>query len=96
LVKIEGLGVAGSNPAFEHPEHNVPPSPDEMLETITPTRRGNTLDPEVRNSALQGRGGVIYLMVRYAEAVCVYCLTMHAVSILVALLTYRVIVGALT
>jgi uncharacterized membrane protein len=39
---------------------------------------------------------MIYLMIRYAGAVCVYCLTMHAVSILVALLTYRVIVGALT
>jgi hypothetical protein len=58
LVKIEGLGVAGLSPAFEHPEHNVPPSPDEMiLETITPTRRGNTLDPEVRNPALQGGEG---------------------------------------
>jgi hypothetical protein len=58
LVKIEGLGVAGSNPAFEHTEHNVPPSPDEMiLETITPHQRGNTLDPEVRNSALQGGEG---------------------------------------
>jgi len=53
------LGVAGLNPAFEHSENNVPPSPDEMCETITPTRRGNTLDPEVRNPALQGRGGVI-------------------------------------
>jgi hypothetical protein len=60
LVKIEGLGVAGWNPAFEHPEHNVPPSPDEMLETITPARRGNTLDPEVRNPALKERGGVIW------------------------------------
>jgi DNA-directed RNA polymerase specialized sigma24 family protein len=38
-------------------EHSVPLSPDEMLETITPTRRGNTLDPEVRNPALQRRGG---------------------------------------
>jgi hypothetical protein len=38
-------------------EHSVPPSPDEILETITPTRRGNTLDPEVRNPALQRRGG---------------------------------------
>jgi hypothetical protein len=59
LVKIEGLGVAGSNPAFKHSEHSVPPSPDEMFKTITPTRRGNTLDPEIRNSALQGRGGVM-------------------------------------
>jgi hypothetical protein len=59
LVKIEGLGVAGSNPAFKHSEHSVPPSPDEMFETITPTRRANTLDPEVRNPALKGRGGVI-------------------------------------
>ncbi len=90
------MGVAGSNPAFKHSEHSVPPSPDEMFETITPTRRGNTLDPEVRNPALQGRGGVIYLMIRYAGAVCVYCLTMHAVSILVTLLTYRAIVEALT
>jgi hypothetical protein len=96
-LKSRAWGLRGRNPAFEHLENNVPPSPDEMiLETITPTQRGNTLDPEVRNSALQGRGRVIYLMVRYAEAVCVYCLTMHAVSILVALLTYRVIVGALT
>jgi uncharacterized membrane protein len=39
---------------------------------------------------------MIYLMIRYAGAVCVYCLTMHAVSILVTLLTYRAIVGALT
>jgi len=59
LVKIEGLGVAGPNPAFKHSEHSVPPSPDEMFETITPTRRANTLDPEVRNPALKGRGGVI-------------------------------------
>jgi hypothetical protein len=54
------LGVAGISPAFENTEHSVPPGPDEMiLETITPARRGNTLDPEVRNPALQGRGGVI-------------------------------------
>jgi hypothetical protein len=64
LVKIEGLGVAGSNPALEHSEHNVPPSPDEMFETITPTRRANTLDPEVRNPALKGRGGVIWSFYR--------------------------------
>jgi hypothetical protein len=52
------LGVAGSNPAFEHPENNVPPGPDEMLlETITPHQRGNTLDPEVRNPALKGGEG---------------------------------------
>ncbi len=52
------MGVAGLNPAFEHTEHNVPPSPDEIiLETITPTRRGNTLDPEVRNPALKGGEG---------------------------------------
>jgi len=51
------LGVAGVNPAFEHTENNVPPGPDEMLETITPTRRGNTLDPEVRNPAPQGGEG---------------------------------------
>jgi len=59
LVKIEGLGVAESNPAFEHPENNVPPGLDEMCETITPHQRGNTRDPEVRNPALLGRGGVI-------------------------------------
>ncbi len=53
------MGVAGSKPAFEYTEHRVPPGPDEALEIITPTRRGNTLDPEVRNPALQGRGGVI-------------------------------------
>jgi len=39
---------------------------------------------------------MIYLMVRYAEAVCIYCLTMHSVSVLVTLLTYRVILEALT
>ena len=39
---------------------------------------------------------MIYLMVRYAEAVCIYCLTMHSVSVLVTLLTYRVILGAFT
>ncbi len=39
---------------------------------------------------------MIYLMVRHAGAVCIYCLTMHAVSVLVTLLTYRVIVEALT
>jgi hypothetical protein len=37
LVKIEGLGVARVNPAFEHTEHSVPLGLDEMLETITPT-----------------------------------------------------------
>ena len=57
MVKIEGLGVAGLNPAFEHTKHNVPPSPDEMFKTITPHQRGNTLGPEVRNPALQGREG---------------------------------------
>jgi predicted nucleic acid-binding protein len=62
------LGVAGSNPDFEHPEHNVPPGPDEMLETITPTRRGNTLDPEVRNPALKGRGGVISIFELQAKS----------------------------
>ncbi|MFZ8788117.1 MAG: hypothetical protein ACO2OZ_00415 [Acidilobaceae archaeon] len=52
------MGVAGSNPAFECSEHRVPPGLDEMLlETITPTRRGNTLDPEVRNPALKGGEG---------------------------------------
>ena len=52
------MGVAGSNPALEYPENNVPPGPDEMLETITPHQRGNTLDPEVRNPAPSraGRG----------------------------------------
>jgi hypothetical protein len=55
-------GLRGLNPAFEHSEHNVPPDLDEMmLETITPTRRGNTLDPEVRNPALKRRGGVIHI-----------------------------------
>jgi hypothetical protein len=47
------------NPAFERPEYSVPLGPDEILETITPTWRGNTLDPEVRNPALKERGGVI-------------------------------------
>jgi hypothetical protein len=62
LAGIEGLGVAGVSPAFEYSEHNVPPGLDEMmLETITPARRANTLDPEVRNPALQGRGGVIHI-----------------------------------
>jgi hypothetical protein len=28
------LGVAGSNPALEHPEHSVPPSLDEMFEAV--------------------------------------------------------------
>jgi hypothetical protein len=51
------LGVAGWNPAFKHSEHRVPPGPDEMLETITPTRRGNTLDPEVRNPPFKGGEG---------------------------------------
>jgi hypothetical protein len=58
-LESRAWGLRGQNPALEHPEHSVPPSPDEMFETITPTRRGNTLDPEVRNPALQGRGGVI-------------------------------------
>jgi hypothetical protein len=55
------LGVAGSNPAFEHSENNVLPGLDEMLETITPARRGNTLDPEVRNPAPSraGRGHIV-------------------------------------
>jgi len=51
------------NPAFEHSENRVPLGLDEMLETITPHQRGNTLDPEVRNPALKRRGGV---MVRFA------------------------------
>jgi hypothetical protein len=51
------LAVAGWNPALEHPEHRVPPGPDEMCETITPTRRGNTLDPEVRNPPFKGGEG---------------------------------------
>jgi len=59
------LGVAGWNSAFGYSENRVPPGPDEMFETITPTRRGNTLDPEVRNPALKGRGGVI---TRFKEA----------------------------
>jgi hypothetical protein len=41
-------------------EYNLLPGLDEMiLETITPTRRGNTLDSEVRNPAFQRRGEVI-------------------------------------
>jgi len=60
------------NPAFEYSEHNVPPGPDEMiLETITPARRGNTLDPEVRNPALQGRGGVITMWVTIILAILI-------------------------
>ena len=55
--------MRGRNPAFEHSENRVPPGLDEMLETITPHQRGNTLDPEVRNPALKRRGGV---MVRFA------------------------------
>jgi hypothetical protein len=58
-LKSRAWGLRGRNPAFKHSEHSVPPSPDEMFETITPTRRANTLDPEVRNPALKGRGGVI-------------------------------------
>jgi hypothetical protein len=51
------LGVAGPKPALEY---NLLPGLDEMiLETITPSTRGNTLDPEVRNPALKERGGVI-------------------------------------
>jgi len=58
------LGVAGVSPAFENTEHSVPPGLDEMmLETITPARRGNTLDPEVRNPAPSraGRGHILLL-----------------------------------
>jgi len=56
------LGVAGSNPALEYPENNVPPGPDEMFKTITPVRRGNTLDPEVRNPAFRaGRGHRVWM-----------------------------------
>jgi hypothetical protein len=41
-------------------EYNLLPGLDEMiLETITPSARGNTLDPEVRNPALKEQGGVI-------------------------------------
>jgi len=50
------LRVAGPKPALEY---NLLPGLDEMiLETITPSARGNTLDPEVRNPAFQraGRG----------------------------------------
>jgi len=59
-LESRAWGFRGLNPAFKHSGHRVPPGLDEMmLETITPARRGNTLDPEVRNPALQGRGGVI-------------------------------------
>jgi len=50
------LRVAGPKPALEY---NLLPGLDEMiLETIIPSARGNTLDPEVRNPAFQraGRG----------------------------------------
>ncbi|MFZ8788490.1 MAG: hypothetical protein ACO2OZ_02345 [Acidilobaceae archaeon] len=58
MAGIEGLGVAGVSPAFEHSEHNVPSGLDEMmLETITPARRANTLDPEVRNPPFKGGEG---------------------------------------
>jgi hypothetical protein len=41
-------------------EYNLLPGLDEMiLETITPSARGNTLDPEVRNPTLKEQGGVI-------------------------------------
>jgi len=53
------LGVAGFEPRLRAHEAQRTPSPDEMFKTITPVRRGNTLDPEVRNPALQGRGEVI-------------------------------------
>ena len=53
------MEVAGLNPAFEYSENNVPPGLDEMLEIIILHRRGDTLDPEVQNPALQRRGGVI-------------------------------------
>lgn len=38
---------------------------------------------------------MIYLMVRVAEAVCLYCLVMHAVSIIAALMTYRILLSTL-
>jgi len=38
---------------------------------------------------------MIYLMVRYARAVCIYCLLMHASTILIAILTYRAALEAL-
>ncbi len=38
---------------------------------------------------------MIYLMVRVAGAVCLYCLVMHAVSVIVALMTYRVLLDSL-
>ena len=64
------MGVAGSNPALEYPESNVPPGPDEMLETITPHQRGNTLDPEVRNPAFRaGRGHEVEREVNMREVV---------------------------
>jgi hypothetical protein len=51
------LRVAGPKPALEY---NLLPGLDEMiLETIIPSARGNTLDPEVRNPAFQRREEVI-------------------------------------
>ncbi len=44
-------------PPFDHMKHSVPPGLDEVLETVTRTRRGNTIDPEVRNPALQDGEG---------------------------------------
>jgi uncharacterized protein YoaH (UPF0181 family) len=51
-------------------EHNVPPSPDEMRETITPTRRGNTLDPEVRKPRSSKAGRVITLISSLLGELC--------------------------
>lgn len=35
---------------------------------------------------------LIYLMVRYAKAFCIYCLTMHATSILTLILAYEALI----
>jgi len=49
--------LRGRNPAFECSENNVPPGPDEMLETITPPGGVTPLDPEVRNPPFKGGEG---------------------------------------
>lgn len=39
---------------------------------------------------------MIYLMARYAGAYCIYCLTMHFSTIVIAVLTYNVVLKSLT
>jgi hypothetical protein len=51
-------------------EHSVPPGPDEMLETITPTRRGNILDPEVWKPRPSKAGRVITLISSLLGELC--------------------------